>query len=234
MVRKEKTINLTNDATLVLVCKRPALHQGKQRLAKTIGAEKALIFAQHLLACALEDLSCWHGKIVVSPSHTSDKQWAAELLTKPTQIIPQVEGNLGQRLNILDQQLRAQGHQQIIYIGSDAPILSARDYQETIEALKNHDVALCPALDGGVTIMACKKPWPDMTDLPWSTDLLGSSLKQLCQSHQLTVANTASTYNIDTQEQLIQLAQDLSQDKRPARQALITQINQLIKTSHYA
>jgi uncharacterized protein len=209
------------------------LHLGKQRLAQTIGAEKALIFAQLLLACAVEDLTFWQGKIVISPSHDSDQQWATELLSKPTIVIPQVAGNLGERLNRLDRQLREQGHQQIIYIGSDAPILTAHDYLQIRQALKNYDVALSPALDGGVTIMASNKHWPDMTDLPWSTAQLGVSLEELCKQ-QSTVARTSLTYDIDTEQQLLKLTQDLAQDKRPARQALFSQINRLIKASHYA
>lgn len=171
---------------------------------------------------------------MISPSHDCDQQWATELLSKPTLVIPQVAGNLGQRLNSLDRQLRSLGHQQIIYIGSDAPILTAQDYLQIIQALKNYDVALSPAVDGGVTIMASNKPWPDMTDLPWSTEQLGASLEQLCKSRQCRVAKTTPTYDIDTEQQLVQLRQDLAQDKRPARQALFTQINRLVKASHYA
>jgi glycosyltransferase A (GT-A) superfamily protein (DUF2064 family) len=210
------------------------LYQGKQRLAETIGAEKALVFAQLLLNCAVEDLNGWQGKVVISPSHDGDQQWATDLLSKATLVIPQVAGNLGERLNSLDRQLRELGHQQIIYIGSDAPILTAQDYLQIIDALKNHDVALSPALDGGVTMMASNKPWPDMRDLPWSTAQLGASLEQLCKQQDSTVAKTSPTYDIDTEQQLVQLTQDLAQDKRPARQDLFKQINILIKAAHYA
>ena len=52
--------------TLVLVCKRPALGIGKQRLAAKVGQELALQIAEALLACALEDVLAWPGSVVIA------------------------------------------------------------------------------------------------------------------------------------------------------------------------
>jgi glycosyltransferase A (GT-A) superfamily protein (DUF2064 family) len=41
--------------TLVLLCKRPAPGHGKQRLAASLGAERACAVAWALLDCALEE-----------------------------------------------------------------------------------------------------------------------------------------------------------------------------------
>jgi len=224
-------INPATTCTLVLLCKRPALHHGKQRLAATIGPELALNFAQHFLACALEDLHQWPGQLVISPASECDGPWASKLLGKPALILPQQAGNLGERLNWLDQQLRQQGHHHILYIGSDAPMLSQHHYHAICDALTHADIALAPAQDGGVTIMANRQAWPPMTDLPWSTDQLGAALAHLCQEQQLSTATTELTYDVDHQQQLIQLSQDLVGDLRPARQALLKQIQQYMTQS---
>lgn len=215
---------VTLGATLVLLCKRPALHQGKQRLAATMGPERALNFAEHFLACALEDLSQWPGNIVIAPASADDVAWARLLLSKPASIIAQQAGNLGQRINRLDRQLRLSGHVNILYIGSDAPILTSHDFSQISEALTHHDIALAPAIDGGVTIMANRKPWPDLQSLPWSTEQLGAALAALCDKNRLGVTTTALSYDIDHEQQLPRLALDLSHDLRPARQALLKQI----------
>jgi len=219
------------DYTLVLLCKRPALYQGKQRLAATIGPKLALTFAKHFLACALEDLNQWPGKIVISPASEFDVPWANKLLTKPALILSQQGGNLGERLNQLDQQLRQQGHTHILYIGSDAPMLNSQHFNAVCTALADADIALAPAQDGGVTIMANRQAWPPMQHLPWSTDQLGSALTALCQEHQLGTLTTDLTYDVDHQPQLAQLAQDLIEDPRPARQALLKQIVSMNLTS---
>lgn len=241
-------INLTKESsspeslyTLVLLCKRPALYQGKQRLAATIGPKLALTFAKHFLACALEDLTQWPGPVVISPANEFDAPWARELLTRPALILPQQDGNLGQRLNQLDQQLRQQGHTHILYIGSDAPILAASHYRKICDALTSADIALAPAQDGGVTIMANRQPWPILQSLPWSTELLGAALEALCSKEHLSTATTALSYDVDHQQQLWQLSDDLIDDPRPARQDLLKQIKQFMtqqassnETSKYA
>jgi len=230
---------MKTDATLVLVCKRPALGHGKQRLAKSLsesslvskstGAEQALVIANCLLACALEDLNDWPGNKVISPAHVRDLEWAKTLLKSPVQVLAQVDGNLGERLNYLDKKLRAEGHEKLIFIGSDAPILSALHYQEISTALESHDIALCPAQDGGVTIMANKIAWPNMKNLAWSTEQFDTSLTLLCQQQQLSVTHTQSSYDVDTRAQLTQLYHDLKLDKRPARQKLLHEIKLLLE-----
>ena len=98
------------EATLVLVCKRPGLGMGKQRLAANIGQEAANHVAEALLACALEDARDWAGPVVNCAGAPSDFGWADALLAAVAAegciYCPQATGNLGQRLNILDHALR--------------------------------------------------------------------------------------------------------------------------------
>lgn len=185
------------------------------------------------MACALEDLQNWPGEVVISPSHCADCAWAAALLERPVKVLAQGEGNLGERINHLDKLLKDAGYAQTIYIGSDAPLLGENEYQQIIKALTVYDIALCPALDGGVTIMANRQPWPDMRSLGWSTPSLGYQLSCLCRAHGLDVHTTKVSYDIDNYQQLFQLAEDLLQDSREARQKLLLQINQLHRSDGY-
>ncbi|MBL4801416.1 MAG: DUF2064 domain-containing protein [Emcibacter sp.] len=205
---------------LVLFCKRPALHQGKQRLAATIGAEQAHVFARALLDCALEDLQSWPGPVVLSPATAEDGPWASTLLARPHQVIPQPEGGLGDRLWTVDRDLRATGLNRIIFMGSDAPMLTPDHFDAARKALTDSDVILSPALDGGVTLMGTDKGWPDMTDLPWSTEKLGAELEKLCGERGDQVKHIMPSYDIDVEADLLRLYQDLSCDLRPARQNL--------------
>ena len=183
------------------------------------------------MACALEDLQSWPGEVVISPSCSADRAWAATLLNRPVQVLTQEEGNLGERINRLDRSLKDAGYVQTIYIGSDAPILSNNEYQQIITALTDYDIAICPALDGGVTIMANRQPWPDMHSLDWSTPSLGEQLECLCRANNLGVYTIKASYDLDNYQQLAKLAQDLQQDRREARQKLLQQINQFIASA---
>ncbi len=218
----------TTPPCLVLLCKRPALHHAKQRLAAGIGAESALVFANLMLNCALQDLKNWAGATVITPANPIDAPWAQALVADDclqTLVLGQGHGNLGQRINYLDRQLRALGHQHIIFMGSDAPMLTANDFKQISHALTQNDIALSPALDGGVTLMANRLPWPDLSQLPWSTVHLGSALKRLCNAQQLSVKETSITYDVDHEADLYRLKDSLATDNRSSRISLLRAIH---------
>jgi len=211
------------DTALVLVHKKPQLGIGKQRLATQFGTELAFQIAQSLLACALEDVSAWSGFVVLAPASKTDTDWARKLASSLSQrriIIPQVSGNLGQRLNALDHELRNRGLKQLVYIGSDAPGLNSEDYDRARHTLDDYDVTLIPASDGGVALMASRVPWPDLSTLPWSTPALGAALAEKCYSKMLSVHHLRECYDIDEPHDFMALVDRLASDTRPARRAL--------------
>ena len=219
------------EATLVLVCKRPAPGIGKQRLAVNLGVEVAHQIATALLACALEDACDWPGAVVIAPANAEDMEWARALSTQiasPVLIVPQVSGNLGQRLNALDQTLRAQGMEQLVFIGSDAPGLDAADYAAARATLRYADVVLIPALDGGVVLMASRCAWPDLSALPWSSCQLGAALMDICRVAGQSVKTQGRGYDVDEVDDIVRLAGLLKQDQRPARRALLALVKSII------
>lgn len=222
-----------NEVALVLVCKRPAPGIGKQRLAASLGVEIAQQVAHALLACALEDANDWHGPVVIAPASVDDAEWARTLsvpMATPLIVVPQVAGNLGQRLNALDQILRVQGVAQLIFIGSDAPGLTSTDYAAACTALQHSDVVLIPAQDGGVVLMANRCAWPDLSLLPWSSDRLGAALMHVCCAAGRSIATLAQGYDVDEVADLVKLVTLLQQDQRPARRALFELANMIIAT----
>ncbi len=214
---------------LVLVCKRPSLGIGKQRLSPLLSPHGAHQVANALLECALEDLRSWPGPVVISPARPEDRPWA-ESLIRGVRVIPQGEGNLGQRINALDQKLRGEGYARIVYMGTDAPALEERDFEEVRKALGHHDVALSPATDGGVVLMASRVPWPDLASLPWSTECLGAMLRNACRSKGMDVTLLTEGFDIDHAEDLERGILALEKDPRSSRQAFRNLACQLRET----
>lgn len=211
------------EIALVLVCKRPASGTAKQRLAASLGRETANQIAEALLACALEDACDWAGPVIIAPAHPGDHAWAGTLLPKlqPKVLIqPQSTGNLGQRLNILDNELRDAGMEHLVYIGSDAPALAAADYAAVKDALPSYDTVLMPAEDGGVVLMASGRRWPALSGLPWSTHHLGAALAGCCRTAGQSVATLTHRFDVDERADLFRLPAALRTDYRPARRAL--------------
>lgn len=222
-----------DEATLILVCKKPAPGIGKQRLAANLGNGMTQKVAEALLACALEDACDWPGPVVIAPANVEDVEWARALLTpvpSPVTVVPQVAGNLGQRLNALDQTLRAQGMKQLVFIGSDSPGLDSTDYAATREALQRADIVLIPALDGGVVLMANRCAWPDLSALPWSSDQLGAALIDACLSAKQSVKTLGPGTDVDEIGDFVKLVNLLKHDQRPARRLLLELTKNILST----
>jgi len=217
--------------TLVLLCKRPAPGHAKQRLAATLGQQRALALAQALLDCALEDLADWTGPGVIAPDSPAHLDWARTQSTDAC-CVPQAAGNLGQRLNALDAHLRSQGSRQLLFIGSDCPALTPGDYRSVQKLLDDFDTVLLDARDGGVVLMASNQPWPDLASLPWSTERLGAALAQRCREAGQRVAIAGQSFDIDHAADLTLLPQALDADARPARRRLLAMLDQSERPCH--
>lgn len=212
--------NPTDEAlTLVLVCKRPRPGHGKQRIAAQIGAQRACALAGLLLDCAIEDAQAWPGALVLAPDSAQDIAWA-QALVPGARVRAQGQGNLGERLQRLDETLRGEGCERLAFIGSDAPGLSAADVAAAAEALLSHDVALAPAADGGVVLMAARRAWPALAPLPWSGGELGTALASACTRAGMRVTWLSAGWDVDNIDDLRQLAGRLAADQRPARRRL--------------
>lgn len=206
------------ETVLVLMVKRPLPGQGKQRLTPVLGEKGAEKIAKALLACALEDCQSWPGPVTVSPACPEDAGWASEILPQAW-VIPQIEGGLGERLNAIDRTLRERGSDRIVYMGCDAPGLSEPDFAGIRMALKERDMAISPAGDGGAVLLGSRCPWPDLGSLPWSTPALYQTLVRLCRDAGRTVATLTTGFDVDHPEDLATAYSALEGDPRPARRA---------------
>ena len=226
MSDKPADSSIDTSATLVVFCRRPVTGNGKRRIAHELGDGPTLELARLLLATTLEDAGIWPGPVIVAPASPADARWAAGLLPAGCEVIPQPAGNLGERINAVDAAARTRGHSILVYIGSDAPVLTPEYYGRARAALAGADVVLGPAADGGVTLMGAARAWPDLKALPWSTDRLGRALERTCHDHDISVASLEPRYDVDLVTDLERLQDDLERDRRPARQALLHWIKQ--------
>lgn len=87
------------------------------------------------------------------------------------------------------------------------------------------------AQDGGVVLMASRKPWPTLKALPWSTQHLGQALAECCRNSGHSVSLAGELFDIDHQEDLEPLLEALAQDVRPARSKLKSALAVLLEIS---
>jgi len=208
---------LDDTACLVVFMKAPA--RSKRRLASEIGAA-ATAAAEYLLACALEDATTWRGPVVLAPATDADADWLARHAGLDHDLVIQHGGSLGERINHVDRALRARGHDRLIFIGADCPLLDASYLNNAAAALARADAVLGPAADGGVVLMAARRPWPAIGTLSWSTPALCAELSERLTDDGWSITTLATLADVDTSSDLTAVASQLTEDTRPARRNL--------------
>ena len=191
--------------------------RSKRRLAEHIGTERATQAALRLLDCACEDLTAWPGPVCVAPSAADERIDALPTAA----VVVQRGGNLGERINYVNDELLLRGFEQQLYIGIDCPGLDTAYLERAAAALGDHEAVLGPAADGGVVLMGVRGRWPPLATLPWSTSALFESLRAACAAGGSNTATLPRLHDIDTLGDLLALRTELVGDARPARRALV-------------
>jgi hypothetical protein len=217
MMSEFSEINAAAGTCLVLCLKAP--ERSKRRLAAEIG-ELATTAATHLWACVLEDLHSWPGPTCFAPADADDAAWLNRQLNGSYATVLQEGGNLGERLNHVDEVLRSRDQRKLLFIGTDCPTMERSYLLQAAAELTSHDVVLGPAADGGVVLMGARLAWPTLTDLPWSTHRLYDELTSQCTRYSLSIAILEPRADVDSVAALLAAGNDLAQDRRPARRAL--------------
>jgi molybdopterin-guanine dinucleotide biosynthesis protein A len=122
-------------------------------------------------------------------------------------VLVQPPGNLGERLMAIDASLRSLGREQLIFVGSDAPALTAALLDGIAAMLQHADVVLAPADDGGVVAMA--------------SELLAQALQARCRAAGQGVSMTSGSFDVDDLASLSRVSVRLRDDPRPARRRLV-------------
>jgi len=200
---------------VVLMMKSAA--RSKRRLAEHVGAQRATQAAQCLLDCASEDLTAWPGPVCIAPSAADER---IDALPADAVVI-QRGGDLGERINHVNEELARRGFERQLFIGIDCPALDVAYLDRAAAALDDCDTVLGPAADGGVVLMGVRGRWPALGALPWSTSALFASLHAACAAAGSNAATLPRLHDVDTLGDLLALRTELLGDARPARQALV-------------
>ena len=225
----------TRSCVLGLMTKYWESGQVKTRLGKSIGMDAAADLHRQFVLHLCEHLGSIVGRrtICLSPADslsTARGELESVGLAERWQIVPQVEGDLGERMRhwfrtALTNPGRREHHFSAILIGSDCPMLSPAEIAEAADALQSNDVVIGPAYDGGYYLLGIAGPWQDerfgclFESMPWSSDrVLAMTREQLKQSN-LAWAELNCRHDVDTKEDLDRLRHSLASQLQFDRRA---------------
>lgn len=200
---------------LVIFAKWPVPGQVKTRLCPPLHPDQAAELARCFLidtverVCTLEDVQVW---LAFTPSDT--EALFRELLPFSVRYLPQRGKDLGEReLNIFVDLLGTEAAS-VAIMGSDIPSVPLASLQAAFALLKNPgcDAVFGPSSDGGYYFVGAKAVHPPLFEnIEWSTEkVLQQTLRQ-ARLHNLNVSLMPRWHDVDTAEDLQQLAQQLAQ-----------------------
>lgn len=159
---------------LIIYVKKPEAGHSKTRLGAQIGYNQAAGVYARLLHTYLGDLL--HSDSLNGTAITlagADKKSAAyfKAAYPEFRFAEQIKGGLGDRMLASFEEAFALGADAAILTGSDIPLLNARLISTAFSKLRENDVVLGPAEDGGYYLIGMQKPgWNVFKDNSWSTD----------------------------------------------------------------
>jgi len=102
----------------------------------------------------------WAVSVCFTPANAEEemRNWLEPHFASRARFLPQVDGDLGQRLIAIVRTEFAGGCERIFLIGGDCPSLSHDYFRQADAALDSNDVVIGPAQDGGYVLLGLKQP----------------------------------------------------------------------------
>jgi rSAM/selenodomain-associated transferase 1 len=158
-----------------IFCKAPVLGKVKTRLIHKIGSNAALDLYKQMFERLIGDflLDTRQTELWISSDkgHEFFEQYAVPRFL-------QVGAGLGARMSgaLRDGLAR---HESVILVGTDLPLINKSYVDKAVSSLRNHDVVLGPAEDGGYGLVGVKADIPDLfSNINWGTEKV---LSQTCK-----------------------------------------------------
>jgi hypothetical protein len=140
--------SLLTDQGVVVFVRSPVLGKVKTRLARAIGAEKAL-GVYRLMAAHVINQARKAAPAAVCFTPAADLALVRQWLGADLFCWPQAQGDLGSKMAGAFADVFAWGWKKAVVVGSDIPQISAALMLEALEQLGQTDAVIGPAHDGG-------------------------------------------------------------------------------------
>ena len=194
---------------LVVMTRWPASGRCKRRLARTLGCSQAAGIQARLIAhtLAVAQGLAKNGTLrlhiaISGAGPGACRRWLASI--PEASISAQGRGDLGNRMQ--REVLRARALHPgapVILIGTDLPELNPDDLRQAVERLKQHDLVLGPASDGGywllgigASLICSPQHWP-LIGIPWGGPSVLEATLEAARRRQLSSALVAQRNDLD-------------------------------------
>ncbi len=192
--------DVLSNKTVKVFIKNPKKGVVKTRLAVSVGEDQALSIYKKLLAYTKDLIleleaqkEVWYSKFIDNNDDWDLKNFAKKL---------QSGADLGERMkNALKESFDEDPKQLVILIGSDCAELTQKVIEEAFEELRENDLVIGPAEDGGYYLIGMSKYIPGIFDgIEWSTENVLSQTLAKAKNEHASVFLLKKLNDVDTIE----------------------------------
>jgi len=188
-----------NKNALLIFARNPELGKVKNRLAKTIGKEKAFeIYTKLLLNVYTETKSLKCNKYLFLTERTDTNLFDDTFIQKI-----QSGADLGVKMMNAIRLVFEDGNEKAVLIGTDVPEITDVILNDAFQKLSEHDVVLGPAKDGGYYLIGMNENLPSLFEnMKWSNEKVLSITLERISSMNKSNYLLEELADIDTEEDL--------------------------------
>ena len=182
-----------------ILCKAPVLGKVKTRLIQEMGKRRALDLYLQMFERLMAELSASRFKTELWISPDKDHAFFERYALARFQ---QAGTDLGVRMSTALHDGLAR-HESVILVGTDLPLVNRSYIEQAVNALRDHDVIIGPAEDGGYGLVGVKGETPDMfSDIDWGTERVLSQTCARLNRDQLDFGLLPLIWDVDRPEDL--------------------------------
>ena len=183
---------------LIIFVKAPRLGTVKKRLARTLGPEAACAAYCQIVELLLERLAA--SRAVELRFTPDDAALEIQPWLRPGwRPQPQGPGDLGARMHHAFVSAFQAGAERAVIIGSDCPAVTLTDIADAFAALKQNDLVLGPAVDGGYWLIGLSQPQSELFHaIAWSTAAVLDQTLERARQTTLQTALLRTLPDVDT------------------------------------
>jgi len=191
---------------VAILAKAPIPGLSKTRLIPSIGAHAAAKLQEAMtertvliaLAARIGSVTLW---CAPDPTHASFRELAAQ---HKITLKRQPDGDLGRRM------LAAFAADPTLVVGSDCPALKPVHFEAAAKALRDVDVVLIPAEDGGYVLIGARAAHADLfSGITWGTSSVLAQTRTRLSTLDLKSVELPALWDVDTDDDLLRLEREL-------------------------